>query len=103
MLQRERTAVQHHAAAVAVGATQRDRAACYHAGASAQRGGNLARLRHQHTTAHCAAQRHCLVHRHRAACCSQSIGGGIHQQRATAHLNAAQRTVLRHILQNLAH
>ena len=103
MLQRERTTVQHHPSAVGVAATQGHGSAHHHSGVAAQRGGNLARLRHQHTTAHCAAQRHCLVHRHRAACCSQIIGGGIHQQRAAAHLNAGERTICGHILQYLAY
>ena len=103
VLQRKHTAIQYHAAAVVVGATQRDCTARYHAGASAQRSGNLTRLRHQHTTAHRAAQRHCLVHRHRARRCRKRIGRSIHQQRAAAHLDGIESTTRRHILQNLAH
>ena len=95
--------IQHHAASVAVIATQGHRSKRHHAGASAQRSCNLASLRHQHAATHGAAKLHITSQRHRARRCRKRIGRRIHQQGAAGHLNTAQQAVLWHILQYLAY
>ena len=103
MLQCQAASVQHHAASVAVIATQGHRAVRHHAGATAQRCSNLACLRQQHTATHGAAKLHITSHRHRARRCRKCIGRRIHQQGAAGHLNRRERTICGHILQYLAY